>query len=146
MTEQERKQRMWDNLSPEARNMVLQVDPDFTPEKFPTPVDNAEFITVKGFRADYVYRTVCDPYGMLLKQELYECIPHEGYYLFDVAGFYLGMKTKPFVRKYFLAENKKDAKQQYENLYGWKAQSCEKIIDPKTIDVVLHNNLLMPLK
>lgn len=38
MTEHEIKQKMWDDMTPEARNMVLNIDPNFTPDKLPTPV------------------------------------------------------------------------------------------------------------
>lgn len=38
MTEQEQIQQRWDRMSPEAKNMVLNIDPNFTPDKLPTPV------------------------------------------------------------------------------------------------------------
>lgn len=45
MKEEDNKQQTWDNLSPEVKNMILNIDPDFTPDKLPTPVTtNYDFI------------------------------------------------------------------------------------------------------
>ena len=45
MTEHERKQAAWDRMSPEAKSMVLNIDPNFTPDKLPTPViTNYDFL------------------------------------------------------------------------------------------------------
>jgi len=46
MTELENKQKTWDNMSPEARNMVLNIDPTFTPDKLPTPVIDDDELTL----------------------------------------------------------------------------------------------------
>jgi hypothetical protein len=36
MDDQERNQQTWDRMSPEAKNMVLNIEPSFTPDKLPT--------------------------------------------------------------------------------------------------------------
>lgn len=143
MTEQKRKQSAWGRMSPEAKNMVLNIDPNFTPDKLPTPVkeENTDIYldsVEEGYRANYIYRSTYKD-GLLVIKQLTECIPHEGMILFDVTGYYLGLKTQPFVRKYILAENAKDAKKQYENLFGWKARYCEKVTSPKEKREVLRD-------
>lgn len=147
MDDQERNQQTWDRMSPEAKNMVLNIDPNFTPDKLPTPVNEENTDTyldsVEGYRADYIYRSTYKE-GVLVSKQLTECIPHEGIMLFDVAGYYLGLKTQSFVRKYILAESVKDAKKQYKNLFGWKAKCCEKVTDPKERYEVLHNHHVIP--
>ena len=55
MTEHERKQATWDRMSPEAKNMVLNIDPDFTPDKLPTPViiDDDELSLLVKYISEY---------------------------------------------------------------------------------------------
>lgn len=147
MDDQERNQQTWDMMSPEAKNMAINIDPNFTPDKLPKlfKEENTDTFldSVEGYRADYIYRSIYKD-GVLVKKQLTECVPHKGMILFDVAGYYLGLKTQPFVRKYILAENIKDAKNQYKNLFGWKAKRCEKVTDQKEKYEVLHNYRVIP--
>lgn len=144
MTEQE---RTWDRMSPEAKNMILNIDPNFTPDKLPTPVKNDSdvyFERVRGSNADYIYRSVWRN-GMMVIKHISECLPHDGINLYKVDGFYLGLKTQPFRRKYILAKNTKEAKLQYKHLFGWDAVHCYKITNPEEKKEVLCDYKKMPL-
>ena len=91
----------------------------------------------KGRRADYVYKVSEN------SAELAECKPHNGQKLFYLEGSY-DRQGRLNGKRYFLAESAKDAKGQYEYLYGWDADEVRMVVDEREADQVLHNKYKMP--
>lgn len=79
-----------------------------------------ERVVVPHIRYDVVYGEIHSKIVSIVK-----VVPHQGYELFKVGGTY--HNRIPLIYNYFLSHTKKDAKQQYERLYGWKATECHDV-------------------
>lgn len=100
--------------------------------------ENNDYVLVECDRYDLVY-------GLSVSGncvEIVRMIPRNGYVLFEVSGSFA---KKLSAAHMFLAKNPKDAKKQYENLYGWKASSYRAIPPSDEAKSILEDINRMPL-